>query len=220
MTFTPIDREHWPRKAYFDHYFSQVPCTYSAVFKLDITRLRQQGQKLYPTMLYHIAAEVNCREEFRTARNGAGQVGVYDQMHPCFTIFHPESETFSNLWIEYTPDYEAFCQAYRRDMAQYGGNLGIEAKPGTPENTFPVSMLPWASFEGFNLNLQKGYDFLLPIFTMGKYQEEGGKTLLPLAVQVHHAVCDGFHLCRFVNSLQNRLNGQQDHRTDQEENQR
>ena len=205
MTFTPIDREHWARREYFDHYFSQVPCTYSAVFKLDITKLRQQGRKLYPTMLYQIAGEVNRWEQFRTALNSRGQLGVYDQMHPCYTIFHKESETFSNLWTEYTPDYEAFCRAYQRDMEEYGGNLGMEAKPGTPENTFPVSMLPWASFEGFNLNLQKGYDYLLPIFTMGRYYEENGRTLLPLAVQVHHGVCDGFHLCRFVSGLQARL---------------
>ena len=207
MTFTPIDRETWARKEYFDHYLSQVPCTYSAVFQLDITRLRREERKLYPTMLYHIAGEVNRWTEFRAALNGAGQLGVYDRMHPCYTVFHPESETFSNLWTEYDPDYETFCTAYRQDMAQYGNNLGLEGKPNTPENTFPVSMLPWAGFEGFNLNLQKGYDFLLPIFTMGRYREEGGRTLLPLAVQVHHAVCDGFHLCRFVNGLQERLEG-------------
>lgn len=207
MTFTPIDQANWARKEYFDHYFSHVPCTYSAVFKLDITRLCRQGQKLYPTMLYHIAAEVNRRKEFRTALDSTGRLGIYDQMHPCYTIFHKDSETFSNLWTEYSPDYETFCQAYRRDMDKYGKNSGLEIKPGTPENTFPVSMLPWASFEGFNLNLQKGYDFLLPIFTMGRYYEEGGKTLLPLAVQVHHAVCDGFHLCRFINGLQARLDG-------------
>lgn len=207
MTFTPIDREHWARKEYFDHYVSQIPCTYSAVFQLDITRIRQLGQKLYPTMLYHITGEVNRRDEFRTAFNGAGQLGIYDRMHPCYTVFHPESETFSNLWTEYDPDYETFCASYLRDVAEYGKNPGMEGKPGTPENTFPVSMLPWASFHGFNLNLQKGYDFLLPIFTMGKYHEEGGKLLLPLAVQVHHGVCDGFHLCRFVNSLQQWLEG-------------
>ena len=80
------------------------------------------------------------------------------------------------------------------------------ARPDTPENTFPVSMVPWASFEGFNLNLQNGYHYLPPIFTMGKFQEENGKTLLPLAIQVHHAVCDGFHLCRLVNELQKLLN--------------
>lgn len=207
MTFTPIDRENWSRREFFDHYFIQVPCTYSGVFQLDITRVRTRGQKLYPTMLYHIAGEVNCREEFRTAFNGRGQLGIYHQMHPCYTVFHPERETFSNLWTEYCPDYESFCAAYRRDVELYGNRPGWEGKPGTPENTFPVSMLPWASFQGFHLNLQKGYDFLLPIFTMGRYQEEGGRILLPLAIQVHHAVCDGFHLCRFVNGLQARLDG-------------
>lgn len=40
---------------------------------------------------------------------------------------------------------------------------------------------------------------------MGKFEEEGGKILLPLAVQLHHAVCDGFHLCRLVNELQDLL---------------
>ena len=207
MAFRQIDREHWARKEYFDHYFSQVPCTYSAVFRLNLTNLKKQGQKLYPTMLYHIAAQVNSQEEFRTALDSEGRLGVYDQIHPCYTIFYKENSTFSNLWTEYTPNYEAFCEAYRKDMAQYGPNLGLEAKPNLPPNTFPVSMLPWASFEGFNLNLQKGYDYLLPIFTMGKYFEEGDKTLLPLAIQVHHAVCDGFHLCRFVCGLQERLDG-------------
>ena len=33
----------------------------------------------------------------------------------------------------------------------------------------------------------------------------GGGTRLPLADQVHHGVCDGFHVCRFVNELQELL---------------
>ena len=44
--------------------------------------------------------------------------------------------------------------------------------------------------------------FLLPIFTMGKFFERDGKRLLPLAIQVHHAVCDGYHVGVFVEKLQ------------------
>ena len=51
-----------------------------------------------------------------------------------------------------------------------------------------------------------GYDYLIPIFTMGKYYKEDNKIILPLAIQVHHAVCDGFHICRFVNELQELIN--------------
>ena len=68
-------------------------------------------------------------------------------------------------------------------------------------------MIPWTSFEGFNLNLQKGYDYLLPVFTMGKFYEENGRRFLLLSVQVHHAVCDGFHLCRFLRELQDLIEG-------------
>ena len=205
MTFTKINRETWPRKEYFDHYFDQVPCTYSAVFKLDITKLRRSGKKLYPAILHHISTVVNRHREFRMACR-EGEVGFYDLVHPCYTIFHKETETFSSLWTAYTPDCEAFCAAYERDLKRWGDQPGLQSRPDTPENTFPVSMLPWASFEGFHLNLQKGYDYLPPIFTMGRFYEENGKVLMPLAVQVHHAVCDGFHLCRLVNELQDCLN--------------
>lgn len=39
----------------------------------------------------------------------------------------------------------------------------------------------------------------------GQNSAPGGGTRLPLAVQVHHGVCDGFHVCRFVNELQELL---------------
>ncbi len=74
-----------------------------------------------------------------------------------------------------------------------------------PENTFDVSMVPWTTFEGFHLGLDKGGDYLIPIFTMGKFYKDGARTMLPLAIQVNHAVCDGFHVCRFVNELQERI---------------
>ncbi|MGL5477659.1 MAG: CatA-like O-acetyltransferase, partial [Clostridium sp.] len=40
---------------------------------------------------------------------------------------------------------------------------------------------------------------------MGKYYKENEKYLLPLAIQVSHAVCDGFHVCRLINELQELL---------------
>lgn len=127
-------------------------------------------------------------------------------MLPCYTIFHKDTETFSNLWTVYCKDYEEFYKMYENDLRQYGNQKGMFGEPDVPDNCFTVSMIPWVSFEGFNLNLQKGYDYLLPIFTMGKYYEENGRILLPLAIQVHHAVCDGFHVCRFINELQELIN--------------
>lgn len=207
MNFTIIDKENWDRKEYFEHYFSELPCTYSMNVKLDITELKKKNQKLYPAMLYYITTIVNRHREFRTSFNEKGQLGVFDEMIPCYTVFHKDTETFSNIWTDYFEEYKDFYDAYEKDMKDYGTLKGMLTKPDMPANNFPVSMIPWTTFEGFNLNLQKGYGYLLPIFTMGKYYEENERYILPLAIQVHHAVCDGFHVCRFINELQELING-------------
>lgn len=205
MRWTKIDRSAWEREEYFAHFLTDLPCTYSLTAKLDITALRSSGHSLYPAMLYAFSAIVNRHEEFRTALDEEGNPGIFDVLFPCYTVFHQDTQTFSNIWTEFSEDYAVFLAAYRQDLAQYGAVHGMTAKPDAPGNTFPVSMLPWTSFDGFHLHLQKGYAYLLPIFTMGKFYEEQGKTLLPIAVQVHHAVCDGFHVSRLIVQVQELL---------------
>ncbi|ACA46359.1 type A chloramphenicol O-acetyltransferase [Clostridium botulinum] len=207
MNFRIINKKDWDRKEYFEHYFSEVSCTYSMTVKLDITKIKNSNQKLYPTILYFITKVVNKHNEFRTSFNMNGQLGVFEEMIPCYTVFHKDTETFSNIWTEYSENYDIFCKSYEKDMQMFSSVKGLIAKPDIPANNFPVSMVPWTSFDGFNLNLQKGYEYLLPIFTIGKYYKENGRYLLPLAIQVHHAVCDGFHVCRFVNELQELIKG-------------
>ena len=98
MVFEKIDKNSWNRKEYFDHYFASVPCTYSMTVKVDITQIKEKGMKLYPAMLYYIAMIVNRHSEFRTAINQDGELGIYDEMIPSYTIFHNDTETFSSLW--------------------------------------------------------------------------------------------------------------------------
>ena len=46
----------------------------------------------------------------------------------------------------------------------------------------------------------------MPVFTIGKYFAQEDKIMLPLALQVHHAVCDGYHVGMFLEKLQTKLN--------------
>ena len=94
MGFEKIDRNSWKRNEYFEHYFTNVPCTYSMTVKLDITQIKEKRLKLYPAMLYYLATIVNRHSEFRTAINQAGELGIYDEMMPSYTIFHEDTETF------------------------------------------------------------------------------------------------------------------------------
>lgn len=204
MTFTLIDFENWERREHYLHFINEVRCSYSACVNLDITPLN--GQRLYPAMLWLLTRTVNEMQEFRTALSDDG-LGYFDEMHPAYTVFNRETKTFSGIWTEYQPDYPSFLHAYEADAEMYSSSVQHEPKPGRPANSFDASMVPWFSFTSFNLNIFGDGTYLLPIFTMGKTFEESGKTMLPLAIQVHHAVCDGYHVGKFIETLQAKVNG-------------
>ncbi len=143
---------------------------------------------------------MNAHPEFRMAMKD-GELVIWDSVHPCYTVFHEQTETFSSLWSEYHDDFRQFLHIYSQDVACYGENPAYFPK-GFIENMFFVSANPRVSFTSFDLNVANMDNFFAPVFTMGKYYTQGDKVLMPLAIQVHHAVCDGFHVGRMLNELQ------------------
>ena len=202
MAFRLIDIDSWHRKEYYLHYMDQVVCTYSMTVDVNVAPI--SGKKLYPAMLWLLTDTVNQFEEFRTQSTADG-LGVYEKLCPSYTVFNKETKKFSVIWTEFDSDYDVFLRRYEEDCRIYGACDSMFPKEYKPECAFDVSMLPWQSFSAFHLNIYGEGKWLLPIFTMGKTYERDGKTLLPLAIQVHHAVCDGYHVCKFVETLQEKI---------------
>ncbi len=208
MSFTKVDIQSWERKEIYLKYLDVIPCTFSMTVNMDITKflpiVKSNGYKLFPTFLHILSCIVNAHKEFRMGHDKQGNLGYYDFLHPSFTIFHEKTEIFTNVWTKYSENYTDFIKNYTLDVERYQ-NKHDKPKLQDDGNFFNVSCIPWVNFTGFNLNLQKGYNYFSPIFTIGKYSMSEGKIFLPLAVQVHHAVCDGFHVAKFINDLQKRL---------------
>ncbi|MDG0809248.1 type A chloramphenicol O-acetyltransferase [Cohnella rhizosphaerae] len=206
MKFQPIDLEKWSRRPYFEHYLDRVRCTYSMTANVDITLLREQlkrnGVKLYPALIHMIATAVNRHPEFRTCFDAEGRLGVWETMSPSFTIFHEADNTFSSLWAPYSEAFAAFYDRWQQQVGKYKDAKQLFPCTDEPPNTFPISSIPWVHFTGFNLNIYGDGAYLLPIFTMGKYERQGGKLLLPVSAQLHHAVCDGYHAGVLFKALQ------------------
>lgn len=203
MAFILIDFDKWERREHYLHFINEVRCSYSVCVNLDISNLN--GQRLYPAMLWLLTRTVNEMPEFRTSFTEDG-LGYYSEMHPAYTVFNRDTKTFSGIWTAYQPDYPSFLHGYEEDAGKYSFTTQYEPKPGRPANSFDVSIVPWFSFTTFNLNVFGDGTYLLPIFTMGKTFEENEKTMLPLAIQVHHAICDGYHVGKFIETLQANIN--------------
>ena len=203
MSFHLMDYQTWERREFYEHFINEVVCTYSTTVNLDITNLK--NMRLYPTMLWLLTKAVNQMPEFRTALTDKG-IGIYDEMHPSYTIFNKEKKIFSTIWTEFHADYNDFLSAYEADVEKFSLSERYSPKPDRPPNSFDISMIPWFTFTSFNLNVFGDGKYLLPIFTLGKYFDDNGKRLLPISIQVHHAVCDGYHIGKFVETLQTMIN--------------
>lgn len=202
MNYKIIDLNNYKRKEYFNHFTKDIPCTYSITCKIDVSNIKSKNYKFYPACIFAVTSAVNMYEEFRTAYNSQHELVVYNEMLPCYTVLNSNTETFFNLWTPYNSNLQEFIKSYNEDIAKYKNSTVLNPKENMPENIFPISALPLLHFEGFNLNLLKGYDYLLPIFTFGKYENINGRFIMPVSVQVHHGVCDGYHVSRFITTLQ------------------
>ncbi|MCM3218855.1 type A chloramphenicol O-acetyltransferase [Bacillus cereus] len=205
MKFHVIDREDWNREQYFEHYL-KLKCTFSMTVNVDITmlleELYQKGIKFYPVFIYLISRVVNNHKKFRTCFNDEGVLGYWEEMIPSYTIFHKDDKSFSSIWTDYSSDFRTFYKNYEDDMRCYASVHGFFTKENIPPNVFPISSISWTSFTGFNLNINNDENFLLPIITCGKYFNEGNKVMLPVSLQVHHSVCDGYDASQFIEDLQ------------------
>ena len=203
--YTPVDLSCWARKEHFEVFQTFAQSTFNQTVLLDITALlkhiKEVGWKFYPTIIFLLSKVVNRHTEFRMAIKD-NELVIWNEVHPSYTIFHNETETFSSLWSHYDGNIHHFQHVYAENMARYGNNLSYWPKGESLENIFFVSAIPWVSFTSFNINVANMQNFFSPMFTIGKYYNQDGKVLLPLAIQVHHSVCDGFHVARLINELQ------------------
>lgn len=203
--FTPIDLSTWDRCEYFSHYYNHAVCSFSITVNMDITRIytgvKQREMRLYPVLLWWIATAANRFQFMRFNHDEQGRIGYFDAVHPSFTYMPAGSDRYNVLWCEYSPQFRTFYDRCLQVMACYNAQK-LFPLPPSPKNTFDISALPWMDFTAFNLNLYKADTWLPPIITTGKLIKENGLVKLPVSLQIHHAVCDGFHASQFYAALQ------------------
>lgn len=203
--YRKIDLERWPRREHFQYYRSTVKCGYSLTARLDVTQVvelaREKGLHFYGCFIYAAARTVNGMDEMRMMLSPDGTPGIWEQVHPNFTVFHEDDKTFSDLWTEYHSSFQKFYQRFEQILETYGGNHGVKARTGQPANFFCISCVPWLDYTSFATQ-SVGDPALFPIVTFGKYTKEQGKYTLPVTLTISHAAADGYHTAQFFKRLQ------------------
>ena len=119
-------------------------------------------------------------------RDNEGNLCVWDNINPNYTIFHQDDKTFSDCWSEYEEDFKV--------------------KEQQPANFYCISSTPWTAFTGYGSRVANGEPAFFPIITMGKYEKNGNRIDMPVNITIAHAVADGYHIGLFFEYLQNEIN--------------
>lgn len=93
-------------------------------------------------------------------------------------------------------------EKYKMLVNQYKDSKHISPISDIPKNMFNISSIPWLHFDAMSSNNNYSSKTFMPLISLGKYQEDNGKLLMPIAIKVHHATMDGFHVSKFYDELQ------------------
>lgn len=207
--FTPIDFNTWPRRELFYYFSKMAPTGYSLTVSLEVTRLRktvkQAGMKFFPTYLWLVTRCLNEQPEFKCAVKD-GQLGYYDTLTPLYATMHPETHTISLMWTEYCESFPEFHRRYVENQKKYADHHSVLSRPELPpENAYTVSCLPWVNFNHFAVHSYEKKDYFFPSIEAGRITAEGDRLVMPLSLTCHHATTDGWHVHRFLERLQERM---------------
>lgn len=197
-----IDRATWPRNSQYE-FFRQLPSphfniTSSVDVAVLVSRRKSEGISLFNAVLFAIMTAANTVPEFRMRFRG-NTVVEHNMVHASPTI-PIDNDRFAFCSIEYVPDWNMFdmrCTS-ALEMAKKQ-NLLVEHVGGTDEWIF-LSCLPWINFTAMT-NPNNGPDDCIPRITWGKIVGQNSSWMMPVSVQVHHALVDGIHVGKFYETL-------------------
>ena len=202
MNYTIVDIENWSRASLFNFYIGKLRVVMSLTVDIDVTNLldyvHKNGLKFYPAMIWAVSKIANSHDEFKYGWKDDVLV-KWDYIFPSYANFNKSDETFTKYPTEYRENLEDFHNLYIADREKYKDARGLQK---SVPNAFDVSCLPWVNYRHFDVHVFDEGKFIAPVVTWGKYEQKDGRFIMPLSVNIHHAVCDGFHLSRFFNEVQ------------------
>lgn len=154
--------------------------------------------------MYQSLATVNAIEEFRY-RIEDGKVVRYDKIH-CSTTALNANNLFAFAFMPYTDKFEDFYIQAQEEIAKIKliTNMNLNEDNGRL-NVIHYSTVPWFSFTGLTHERNFAIQDSIPKLIFGKYFKEGNKLLLPLSINAHHGLMDGYHVGQYYELFQQLL---------------
>ncbi|OWP64898.1 chloramphenicol acetyltransferase [Hymenobacter amundsenii] len=207
-----IEQAGWNRQEHFAFFSQFDEPFFGLVADVDATRAharaRELGVSFFQLYLHATLAAVQTVENLRYRVNEHGEVDCYDQINVSAILSRPD-HTFAFSFVPYHADLTAFGQGLAAETEAVRQSTGLRLTPETGRpDVIHFSALPWVSFTGLThaRSFTRPADSI-PKISVGRLRSAGGRQLLPVSINLHHGLADGYHAGLFLAELQRRLDG-------------
>ncbi|NVO30166.1 CatA-like O-acetyltransferase [Hymenobacter lapidiphilus] len=206
-----IEQAGWNRQEHFAFFSQFEEPFFGLVADVDATRAqaraRALGVSFFQLYLHATVAAVQTVENLRYRINAQGQVDCYDQINVSATLSRSD-HTFAFSFIPFSPDLHAFGHglAAEAEAVRQSSGLRLGPETGRPD-VVHFSALPWVSFSGLTHARSFSHPDSIPKISVGRLRPESSRLLMPVSVNVHHGLADGYHVGLFLAELQRQLDG-------------
>lgn len=157
--------------------------------------LKDKQVPITPTLVYIFSRAANEIPEFRQRIRG-DQIVEHEVVSPSFTVKTEKSKFFSFCYVDFQMDKLSFIEAAQKSMLSMNEDPSFEDEEERDDFLF-FSSIPWISFTGFQHAMHNGKVDSIPRIVWGKAFSSEGKNLMPVSVQVHHALVDGEQVAQY-----------------------
>lgn len=197
-----FDVENWNRKTAY-YYFKDFKNPFAHLgVDIDITALyvyvKANGYSLNLANTYIATRLGNEIENFRL-RIEEDEIYIYDVVHAGQTIGY-EDGTYTNINMSMKRTLKEFDACERTHIIAHKKKHEHESGPNEGDLLF-MTTIPWVSFTSFQ-QPNNGTASSNPKVAFGKVKDINGHKMLPLCVEGHHSLMDGYQLSLFINGFE------------------
>lgn len=209
MTRNPqiIEPQNWKRSKQFEFFKDFDQPFFNITAQVDVTKLlhycKEHGKSFFLNNLFWVVQTVNEIEEFRMRITADQQIAVFENIDVGSTLLYDDN-TFGFGVFEYSKKLIEFEQ--RGEQTIQETLLSKSFEPKVEKNDIVhCSVLPWVNFTAVSHAKKLGINDSIPKLVFGQYTLQNNRYVMPVSVDVHHALMDGYHVGRFFYIYQNFL---------------
>ena len=208
-----LDLDTWSRRDTFNFFRNFDKPYFNVCVHLDVTKLvdLQKRADISPFLAYHYLClrMANDTEPFRY-RLHDGKVVVHEIIHGGSTLLLP-NDSFSFVYFDYQENFQRFAAEAAAAIEAVRTGDGAFLPRDDHDALIHFTTLPWLSFTSFSHARNWGREDSVPKIAFGRFNKLNGAVLLPMSVEVHHALMDGLHVGQFVNKIEAALTKPEDY---------